>query len=161
MNWKTIGSIILAIIVIIILVYRPHGDFREPNSVPSGSPIGSSTSVSIEKKTVVSSKRTGETEPDLEVSTKYVTKVNDKYIEVPTKTTYDRSTDKVIVRQEVEIPNVFKKNWEVGVGVSSDIEPVVSLQRNYKVDKAIELIVIIDKEQGKVSKGVLMHKWKF
>ena len=155
MNWKTVSvSIVLAIIVIIILVYRPHGDFREPNSVPSGSPIGSSTSVSIEKKTV-------ETEPDLEVSTKYVTKVNDKYIEVPTKTTYDRSTDKVIVRQEVEIPNVFKKNWEVGVGVSSDIEPVVSLQRNYKVDKAIEVIVIIDKEQGKVSKGVLMHKWKF
>lgn len=154
MNWKTVASIVFAIIVIIILVYRPHGDFREPNSVPSGSPIGSSTSVSIEKKTV-------ETEPDLEVSTKYVTKVNDKYIEVPTKTTYDRSTDKVIVRQEVEIPNVFKKNWEVGVGVSSDIEPVVSLQRNYKVDKAIELIVIIDKEQGKVSKGVLMHKWKF
>ena len=154
MNWKTIGSVAFAIIVIVILVYRPHGDFREPNSVPSGSPIGSSTSVSIEKKTV-------ETEPDLEVSTKYVTKVNDKYIEVPTKTTYDRSTDKVIVRQEVEIPNVFKKNWEVGVGVSSDIEPVVSLQRNYKVDKAVELIVIIDKEQGKVSKGVLMHKWKF
>ena len=154
MNWKTVGSVVLAIIVIVILVYRPHGDFREPNSVPSGSPIGSSTSVSIEKKTV-------ETEPDLEVSTKYVTKVNDKYIEVPTKTTYDRSTDKVIVRQEVEIPNVFKKNWEVGVGVSSDIEPVVSLQRNYKVDKAVELIVIIDKEQGKVSKGVLMHKWKF
>ena len=157
MNWKTVSVyIVLAIIVIIIiiLVYRPHGDFREPNSVPSGSPIGSSTSVSIEKKTV-------ETEPDLEVSTKYVTKVNDKYIEVPTKTTYDRSTDKVIVRQEVVIPNVFKKNWEVGVGVSSDIEPVVSLQRNYKVDKAIELIVIIDKEQGKVSKGVLMHKWKF
>ena len=154
MNWKTVGSVVFAIIVIVILVYRPHGDFREPNSVPSGSPIGSSTSVSIEKKTV-------ETEPDLEVSTKYVTKVNDKYIEVPTKTTYDRSTDKVIVRQEVVIPNVFKKNWEVGVGVSSDIEPVVSLQRNYKVDKAIELIVIIDKEQGKVSKGVLMHKWKF
>ena len=154
MNWKTVGSIIFAIIVIIILVYRPHGDFREPNSVPSGSPIGSSTSVSVEKKTVA-------TEPDLEVSTKYVTKVNDKYIEVPTKTTYDRSTDKVVVRQEVEIPNVFKKNWEVGVGVSSDIEPVVSLQRNYKVDKAVELIVIIDKEQGKVSKGVLMHKWKF
>lgn len=154
MNWKTVASIVFAIIVIVILVYRPHGDFREPNSVPSGSPIGSSTSVSIEKKTV-------ETEPDLEVSTKYVTKVNDKYIEVPTKTTYDRSTDKVIVRQEVVIPNVFKKNWEVGVGVSSDIEPVVSLQRNYKVDKAIELIVIIDKEQGKVSKGVLMHKWKF
>ena len=152
MNWRTIGSITFAIIVIVILVYRPHGDFREPNSVPSGSPIGSSTSVSIEKKTI---------EPDLEVSTKYVTKVNDKYIEVPTKTTYDRSTDKVIVRQEVEIPNVFKKNWEVGVGVSSDIEPVVSLQRNYKVDKAIELIVIIDKEQGRVSKGVLMHKWKF
>ena len=154
MNWKTVGSVAFAIIVIVILVYRPHGDFREPNSVPSGSPISSSTSVSIEKKTV-------ETEPDLEVSTKYVTKVNDKYIEVPTKTTYDRSTDKVIVRQEVVIPNVFKKNWEVGVGVSSDIEPVVSLQRNYKVDKAIELIVIIDKEQGKVSKGVLMHKWKF
>lgn len=154
MNWKTVGSIVLAIIVIVIIVYRPHGDFREPNNVPSGSPIGSSTSVSIEKKTV-------ETEPDLEVSTKYVTKVNDKYIEVPTKTTYDRSTDKVIVRQEVEIPNVFKKNWEVGVGVSSDIEPVMSLQRNYKVDKAIELIVIIDKEKGKVSKGVLMHKWKF
>lgn len=152
MNCKIVFAII--VIVIIILVYKPHGDFREPNSVPSGSPIGSSTSVSIEKKTV-------ETEPDLEVSTKYVTKVNDKYIEVPTKTTYDRSTDKVIVRQEVEIPNVFKKNWEVGVGVSSDIEPVVSLQRNYKVDKAIELIVIIDKEQGKVSKGVLMHKWKF
>lgn len=154
MNWKTVASVVFAIIVIIILVYRPHGDFREPNSVPSGSPIGSSTSVSIEKKTV-------ETEPDLEVSTKYVTKVNDKYIEVPTKTTYDRSTDKVIVRQEVEIPNVFKKNWEVGVGVSSDIEPVVSLQRNYKVDKAIEAIIIIDKEQGKVSKGILMHKWKF
>lgn len=154
MNWKTVGSVAFTIIVIVILVYRPHGDFREPNSVPSGAPIGSSTSVSIEKKTV-------ETEPDLEVSTKYVTKVNDKYIEVPTKTTYDRSTDKVIVRQEVVIPNVFKKNWEVGVGVSSDIEPVVSLQRNYKVDKAIELIVIIDKEKGKVSKGVLMHKWKF
>lgn len=149
MNWKTI--VLAIIVIIVILVYRPNGDFREPNNVPSGSPIGSSTSVSIEKKV----------EPDLEVSTKYVTKVNDKYIEVPTKTTYDRSTDKVIVRQEVEIPNVFKKNWEVGVGVSSDIEPVVSLQRNYKVDKAIELIVIIDKEQGKVSKGVLMHKWKF
>lgn len=108
--------------------------------------------------------KTSESDPDLVVSNKYVAKINGEYVEAPVQTTKDTST--AVVSTTVDVTPLVKQmtpKWEAGVGVGcvdKEILPCVTLQRNYKEDKAVEAVIQMD-DHGKVKGASVIHKWRF
>lgn len=124
-------------------------------------------------------------EEDLLVSQKYTAVINGEKVSVPIvkKATTDPSSqpssssgdanvqgqmkavgdNKVIVTQTVDLTPVLKKlkpTWELGIGYmynSNQHYGVVSVQRNYKDTKAIEVTGFI--KDNKFDGGMVQHKW--
>lgn len=108
--------------------------------------------------------KTTKSDPDLVVSNRYVAKIDGKYVEAPLKTTKDTST--AVVSTTIDVTPLVKQmtpKWEAGVGVGcvdKEILPCVSLQRNYKQDKAVEAVIQMD-TQGHFKGASVIHKWRF
>lgn len=108
--------------------------------------------------------KTTTSDPDLVVSNKYVAKINDKYVEAPIHTTKDTST--AVVSTTIDVTPLVKQmtpKWEAGVGVGcvdKKLLPCVSLQRNYKQDRAVEAVIQMD-TQGHFKGASVIHKWRF
>ena len=108
--------------------------------------------------------KTTTSDPDLVVSNKYVAKVNDKYVEAPIHTTKDQST--AVVSTTIDVTPLVKQmtpRWEAGIGVGcvdKKLLPCVSLQRNYKQDKAVETVIQMD-THGNIKGASVIHKWRF
>lgn len=125
----------------------------------SKTPITTATDVTLVQKDNPSS-------PDLVVRNVYVADIDGKQIEAPVVTKKD--DQQAIVKSVIDVTPLVKQmtpKWEAGVGVDVDnnykVSPCVSLQRNYKQDKAVEMVITINKENGKVERGMLLHKWMF
>ncbi len=103
-------------------------------------------------------------DPDLVVSNKYVAKINGEYVEAPVKTTKDAST--AVVSTTIDVTPLVKQmapKWEAGVGVGcvdKEILPCVTLQRNYKQDRAVEAVIQMD-DRGHFKGASVIHKWRF
>ena len=115
----------------------------------------------------VSQKETPES-PDLVVGQKYVAVINDKRVEVPikvTKSTTEGTT--ATLKQEIDVSQLVEPlipDWEVGVGVGQhdgDLYYPVSLQRNYKANKAIRVELHIKDDLSKVNGYEVQHVWTF
>lgn len=108
--------------------------------------------------------KTTKSDPDLVVSNRYVAKIDGKYVEAPVQTTKDTST--AVVSTTIDVTPLVKQmtpKWEAGVGVGcvgKEILPCVSLQRNYKQDKAVETVIQMD-TQGHFKGASVIHKWRF
>ena len=68
-----------------------------------------------------------------------------------------KDDQQAVVKSVIDVTPLVKQmtpKWEAGVGVDVDnnykVSPCVSLQRNYKQDKAVEMVITINKENGKV-----------
>lgn len=123
-----------------------------------GSSIDSSVQVSIKDKE-------DPEDPDLIVDTDYVAKVNGQTLSIPKKTTPSSSGGtQTQVKTEVDLTPVieevaemkYDKDWEIGVGLNTDGQMCMAIQRNYNRDAGIELVVNQD-----LDKGVLMYKRRF
>lgn len=135
------------------------------------------TSTSTTSKPVVTTQstlsvtsKTAESEPDLIVSNKYVAKIDGKLVEAPMKIQKDDSQavggSQAVVSTTIDVTPLVKQmtpKWEVGVGVGyvdKDVLPCMTLQRNYKHDKAVEAVIQIDTE-GNFKGASVIHKWRF
>ena len=141
---------------------------------------GENTSVLAQKTTqspVVTSTTTLETspkttpaDPDVIIQSSYVAVVNGEKIEAPLKAISKDDTTATIKTTVDLTPLVSKMTprWEAGVGLSyyddgdtnKKVKPCASLQRNYKNDKAVEMIIHMD-THGNVKGGSVLHKWLF
>ena len=162
--------ILCFVLGIIIGFYLPRGDHRDlrPNMSDSSSGLVSSTS------TLSASQKTSESEPDLVVSQKYTAEINGKKVSVPiaqgtTNTTGQpnspsgSSNVQGQLTQTIDLTNVLSKlrpSWEIGIGynyLDNKHYGVLSIQRNYKNDKALDLTCQIRDNQVK---GIMVqHKW--
>ena len=93
---------------------------------------------------------------DLIVSTDYVANINGKEIKAPMVTTKDNTT--ATVSTTIDVTPLVKQmtpNWEIGTGVGyenlKNINYAVSLQRNYKQGKSIELMKVRPKVRARLT----------
>ena len=125
-------------------------------------PVTTQSTLSVTKKTT-------ESEPDLIVSNKYVAKIDGKLVEAPMKPNVsykDKNNTTATVSTTIDVTPLVKQmtpKWEAGVGVGyvdKDVLPCMTLQRNYKHDKAVEAVIQID-TSGNFKGASLVHKWRF
>lgn len=125
-------------------------------------PVTTQSTLSVTKKTT-------ESDPDLIVSNKYVAKIDGKLVEAPMKpdVSYkDKNSTTATVSTTIDVTPLVKQmtpKWEAGVGVGyidKDVLPCMTLQRNYKHDKAVEAVIQIDTD-GNFKGASLVHKWRF
>ena len=135
---------------------------------PETSKITTSKPTVTTQSTLSVTKKTTESEPDLIVSNKYVAKIDGKLVEAPMKDVYtkDKNSTTATVSTTIDVTPLIKQmtpKWEAGVGVGyvdNNVLPCMTLQRNYKHDKAVEAVIQIDTDGS--FKGVsVIHKWRF
>lgn len=129
-----------------------------PSHTSPPNTLSSETSVSVAPKS-------NPAEPDLIFRNVYVADINGNRVEAPV---VSKSNQQATVKNVIDVTPLVKQmtpKWEAGVGVDVDnhlkVSPCVSLQRNYKQDKAVEMVITIDKSNGKIEKGMLLYKWMF
>lgn len=131
---------------------------------PETPKITTSNPVVTTQSTLSVTSKTAEGEPDLIVSNKYVAKIDGKLVEAPMKIQKDDS--QAVVSTTIDVTPLVKQmtpKWEAGVGVGyvdKDVLPCMTLQRNYKHDKAVEAVIQIDTE-GNFKGASVIHKWRF
>lgn len=132
-----------------------------PKTTTSKLPVTTQSTLSVTKKTT-------ESDPDLIVSNKYVAKIDGKLVEAPIKNVSykDKNNTTATVSTTIDVTPLVKQmtpKWEAGVGVGyidKDVLPCMTLQRNYKHDKAVEAVIQID-TSGNFKGASLVHKWRF
>lgn len=132
-----------------------------PKTTTNKLPVTTQSTLSVTKKVT-------ESDPDLIVSNKYVAKIDGKLVEAPIKNVSykDKNSTTATVSTTIDVTPLVKQmtpKWEVGVGVGyvdNDILPCMTLQRNYKHDKAVEAVIQID-TSGNFKGASLVHKWRF
>lgn len=124
--------------------------------------------VAMDTELKVATKETAES-PDLKIDTTYVAEINNRRVEVPIKTT-PKATNGATnvtteVKQTIDVSELVKPmipKWEVGTGIGvhdSKVYVPVSIQRNYKVDKALE--VELQFTDNGLRGASVVHKWRF
>ena len=125
----------------------------------------SKPTVTTEATLSVTKKKT-ESEPDLVVSNKYVAQINGKTVEAPMKDVSNTKDNQTTVSTTIDVTPLVKQmvpKWEAGVGigyVDNDVLPCMTLQRNYKHNKAVEAVIQIDTD-GNFKGASVIHKWRF
>lgn len=170
-NKTTIRYILAGVLVIVLIIglyftsVRRGGNTNvhhsETPKTTSQLPVTTQSTLSVTKKTT-------ESEPDLIVSNKYVAKIDGKIVEAPIKdVSYkDKNSTTTTVSTTIDVTPLVKQmtpKWEAGVGigyVDNDVLPCMTLQRNYKHDKAVEAVIQID-TSGNLKGASLVHKWRF
>ena len=172
-NKTTIRYILAGILlvgVLIIGLYSTSVRRCENTNVhqPETPKITTSKPTVTTQSTLSVTRKTTESEPDLIVSNKYVAKIDGKLVEAPMKdVSYkDKNSTTTTVSTTIDVTPLIKQmtpKWEAGVGVGyidKDVLPCMTLQRNYKHDKAVEA-VIQKKNNGNKKDASLVHKWRF
>lgn len=165
---NNLKSFILGVLVACICVCTYISvSFRKDTNVQhkeTSSPFQSTTSITTASKLSVSSKPPNDN-TDIDVSNKFVARVNGEYIEAPLVASKDSTKATVTTTVDVTpLVNKMTPRWEAGIGVSyinNYVMPVVSVQRNYKHNKAVEAAIHLDKEHGNIKGATVIHKWMF
>ena len=161
---------ILLVGVLIIGLYFTSVRRGENTNVhqPETPKITASKPTVTTQSTLSVTRKTTESEPDLIVSNKYVAKIDGKLVEAPMKdVSYkDKNNTTTTVSTTIDVTPLIKQmtpKWEAGVGVGyvdKNVLPCMTLQRNYKHDKAVEAVIQIDTD-GNLKGASLVHKWRF
>lgn len=170
-NKTTIRYILAGILLVVLIIglyftsVRRGGNTnvhqQETPKTTSKLPVTTQSTLSVTKKIT-------ESEPDLIVSNKYVAKIDGKLVEAPMKNVSykDKNSTTATVSTTIDVTPLVKQmtpKWEAGVGVGyvdKDVLPCMTLQRNYKHDKAVEAVIQID-TSGNFKGASLVHKWRF
>lgn len=164
-------SFFLGILITLIVSYTSVRRGENTNvHQPETPKITTSKHTVTTQSTLSVTKKTTESEPDLIVSNKYVAKIDGKLVEAPMKNVSykdkNNTTTTTTVSTTIDVTPLVKQmtpKWEAGVGigyVDKDVLPCMTLQRNYKHDKAIEAVIQIDTD-GNLKGASLIHKWRF
>lgn len=120
--------------------------------------------VATSKTTLEVTSKETKSDPNLIVETKYVAQVNGQIVAAPLTTRIDESTAKVTT--EIDVTPLIKQmtpKWEIGVGLGyhkDDLYVPVSIQRNYKMGKAVVFELHLDPSDNMRPNGVeFQHKW--
>lgn len=154
-----VGAVVLTFISVSFYQWTQVHNRENTEDNPQ-SLISTSSSLEVTQKSAAG-------EPDLVVSNRYVAEINGKRIEAPVATTVDQSTAKVTTEIDVSpLVDAAVPDWEVGTGVGcnvdGDVYIPVSIQRNYKPDRAVMVEVHLDPAERMQPKGVeIQHKWMF
>lgn len=170
-NKTTIRYILAGILlgVLIIGLYFTSVRRGENTNVhqPETPKITTSKPTVTTQSTLSVTKKTTESEPDLIVSNKYVAKIDGKLVEAPIiKDVSNTEGNTAHVSTTIDVTPLVKQmtpKWEAGVGVSyvdNAVLPCMTLQRNYKHDKAVEAVIQID-TSGNFKGASVIHKWRF
>ena len=177
-NKTTIRYILASILVGVLIIGLYFTSVRRGENTnvhqPETPKITTSKPTVTTQSTLSVTRKTTESEPDLIVSNKYVAKIDGKLVEAPMKgVSYkDKNKTTTTVSTTIDVTPLIKQmtpKWEAGVGVgyvkgsrasSNDVLPCMTLQRNYKHDKAIEAVIQIDTD-GNFKGASLVHKWRF
>lgn len=170
-NKTTIRYILAGILLVVLIIglyftsVRRGGNTNvhqpETPKTTSKLPVTTQSTLSVTKKIT-------ENEPDLIVSNKYVAKIDGKLVEAPMKNVSykDKNSTTTTVSTTIDVTPLVKQmtpKWEAGIGVGyvdKDVLPCMTLQRNYKHDKAVEAVIQID-TSGNFKGASLVHKWRF
>ena len=173
-NKTTIRYILAGILLGVLITGLYFTSVRRGENTNVHQPETSKTTTSklpvTTQSTLSVTKKTTESEPDLIVSNKYVAKIDGKLVEAPIKNVSykDNNSDGITatVSTTIDVTPLVKQmtpKWEAGVGVGyvdNDVLPCMTLQRNYKHDKAVEAVIQID-TSGNFKGASLVHKWRF
>lgn len=171
-NKTTIRYILTGILLVVLIIGLYFTSVRRggntnvhqpetPKTTTSQLPVTTQSTLSVTKKVT-------ESDPDLIVSNKYVAKIDGKLVEAPIKNVSykDKNNTTATVSTTIDVTPLVKQmtpKWEAGVGVgyiNNDVLPCMTLQRNYKHDKAVEAVIQID-TSGNFKGASLVHKWRF
>lgn len=172
-NKTTIRYILAGVLVIVLIIGLYFTSVRRgentnvhqpetPKITTSKLPVTTQSTLSVTNKTT-------ESEPDLIVSNKYIAKIDGKLVEAPMKNVSYKdknSTTTTTVSTTIDVTPLVKQmtpKWEAGVGIGyidKDVLPCMTLQRNYKHDKAVEAVIQIDTD-GNFKGASVIHKWRF
>lgn len=165
-------GVILAVVAMTHFAPVRRGD---DTSVPTENTtplVNPSNTIKSETAVVsVAPKSNPKTDPDLIVKDVYIAEINGRRVEAPVVAVEGAQKPgdmQATVKHTIDVTPLVKQmtpKWEVGAGVDVDnnfkVNPCVSLQRNYKTDKALEVVVTVDKSNGQIKNGMLLHKWRF
>ena len=169
-----LAGILLVVVVGVLIIGLYFTSVRRGENTnvhqPETPKITTSKHTVTTQSTLSVTKKTTESEPDLIVSNKYVAKIDGKLVEAPMKSDVSykdkNNTTTTTVSTTIDVTPLLKQmtpKWEAGVGVgyiNNDVLPCMTLQRNYKHDKAVEAVIQID-TSGNFKGASLVHKWRF
>ncbi len=179
LNRKDIFLIIITLLVCGTMLYRET--HKEPVSSPKGTPASTNTVATDLEVTY----KTSASQPALEGTQKHTAVINGEKVEVPVRNARSEGSAKTdsdpldsvgaartatSLRQEIDVSPLVDKmipNWEAGIGVgitkegTNEIYIPLSLQRNYKFDKAIQFELHVDPSDRSVDGIEVQHKWRF
>ena len=172
-NKTTIRYILAGILLGVLIIGLYFTSVRRGGNTdvhqPETPKITTSKPTVTTQSTLSVTRKTTKSEPDLIVSNKYVAKIDGKLVEAPMKdVSYkDKNSTTTTVSTTIDVTPLIKQmtpKWEAGVGVGytdkGDVLPCMTLQRNYKHDKAVEAVIQIDTD-GNFKGASLVHKWRF
>lgn len=171
-NKTTIRYILAGILLGVLIIGLYFTSVRRGGNTnvhqPETPKITTSKPTVTTQSTLSVTKKTTESEPDLIVSNKYVAKIDGKLMEAPIKNVSykDKNSTTTTVSTTIDVTPLVKQmtpKWEAGVGVGyvdNDVLPCMTLQRNYKHDKAVEAVIQID-TSGNFKGASVIHKWRF
>lgn len=165
--------ILVCLINVCLVSYILVKDNRsEPTSRSSLSNVPvSTTEVRVTTKTSPS-------DPDLSLTQHYTAKINDTKVEVPiinakpktaasadaTGGVTDVTANVVQTIDLTPVTDALRPDWEVGVGIgrhSNSTYIPVSIQRNYKYNKAIYAELQYKPSDNSIKGFAIQHKWSF
>lgn len=152
--------LVLSVILIVSLWFLTAPDHVQPSGVlqKPAATVQHTTQVSVSPKQAPS-------DPDMVLKQTYVAKVNGKTVQVPLK---DGKVDgkTATVTQTIDVSALVKPlvpKWEIGIGVGHNGSTTyfpVSVQRNYKVGRGVEVEAHIGTD-GQLKGAAIQHKWCF
>ena len=160
-------SVIIMVILLAINLFIWKGHLNKTKETPQVTL--KSTKVTAKSTLSVTPKVT-QSDPDLVINHYYTATIDGKTSKVPLKTTKETKVDDYTVKytQELDVTNLVKPmlpNWELGVGLGvhdSDPYVPVSIQRNYKTNKALRVSIHLDPKDSMRPNGAeVVHVWKF
>lgn len=174
-----IGSISTAILMLILSGFLDKSAPKvptatSPRSDATSAPLSTTTDIAIS----VTNKKS-EHSPDLELNQTYVANINGKEVEVKVKDNEQPKTPAAsagatasisttaTVSQTIDLTpfvDAMRPDWELGVGIGRNDSKTyipVSLQRNYKYDRALQFEIHLDAHDRSVKGFEVQHKWSF
>lgn len=177
-NYKIWLCTSIVLLIALIATYRTLDTTKNDLQALKETKIDTSTTTNKTTLTseIQASQKVSESEPDLILDTKYTAQLNGHKVTVPIRKTTMSNTEKpkggtnvtASVTQELDVSNLVEPllpDWEVGVGIGvhdSNVYVPVAIQRNYKIDRAVEAVIHLDSRNHLKPNGIsIMHKWKF
>lgn len=163
-------ALIIALITILVLIAIFTYSKPKHSSSQSNNNNNNNTEPTVNTTLTVRPKK-NDTDSDLVVRQSYTATINGTKVAVPvskaTSTTGTlKGTQQAVLVQDIDVTQLVKPlvpKWELGVGLGvhkDDVYIPVSIQRNYKIDRALAFEVHLDKHLHPNGLSVT-HKWCF